>query len=263
MGDKAWSSEVAEHIAQATLATDRQGRIVYANPAARQQCGLTETELLSRTLGDVFRLDGGLRMMLERCLRRGESASFETEVCGGDDGSGRLVQVSVSPMRTDGTTAGLVIVASDITERRRAEAALWESQRALSTLLSNLPGMAYRCANDPDWTMEYLSEGCLALTGYPPSDLSEKRVLYNDPDRRQPHDRRRDENPAEARPAHRSRSPPRVSPRARWRWRTPAKTSAGRTERSAAAAISPYSSATALLRRGRYTVTVAARSAVN
>jgi PAS domain-containing protein len=36
----------------------------------------------------------------------------------------------------------------EIAERRRVEAALQESQRSLSTLLSNLPGMVYRCRND-------------------------------------------------------------------------------------------------------------------
>jgi PAS domain S-box-containing protein len=46
-----------------------------------------------------------------------------------------------------------------------------ESQRMLSTLLSNLPGMAYRCLNTPDWPMQFVSEGSLELTGYPPSEL--------------------------------------------------------------------------------------------
>ncbi|MEF8822866.1 MAG: PAS domain-containing protein [Desulfohalobiaceae bacterium] len=48
---------------------------------------------------------------------------------------------------------------------------LRESQRALSTLLSNLPGMAYRCQNNYNWTMEFVSEGSIELTGYQPNDL--------------------------------------------------------------------------------------------
>ena len=61
--------------------------------------------------------------------------------------------------------------AAQAIERRRAEDELRESQRQLSTLMSNLPGMAYRCTNDDDWTMEFVSEGCVALTGYEPADL--------------------------------------------------------------------------------------------
>ena len=59
-------------------------------------------------------------------------------------------------------------------------AVLAESQRKLSTLMTNLPGMAYRCRSDRNWTMEFVSEGCLALTGYPPAALVNHSVHLGD-----------------------------------------------------------------------------------
>ena len=56
-----------------------------------------------------------------------------------------------------------------------------EGQRRLMTLMSNLPGMAYRCMNNRDWTMEFVSEGAKELTGYKPDDLVNSKVIsYGD-----------------------------------------------------------------------------------
>jgi two-component system response regulator len=66
-------------------------------------------------------------------------------------------------------------------DRKQSAEVLKETQRRLITLLSNLPGMAYRCRNDKDWTMEFVSEGCMDITGYPPDDLIDnKTVSYGD-----------------------------------------------------------------------------------
>ena len=58
---------------------------------------------------------------------------------------------------------------------------LGRAHRTIGNLLRNLPGMAYRCRNDRAWTMEFVSEGCVDLTGHPPGDLIDNRtVSYND-----------------------------------------------------------------------------------
>jgi len=59
----------------------------------------------------------------------------------------------------------------EIAERKRSENSLRESERKLSALINNLSGIAYRCKNDDERTMSYLSDGCLALTGYPIDSL--------------------------------------------------------------------------------------------
>ncbi len=69
----------------------------------------------------------------------------------------------------------------EIQERQRLEDALRESQRSLTTLVRNLPGIAYRCRNDQGWTMEFMSDGCLSVTGYPPNDFLQNATLsYGD-----------------------------------------------------------------------------------
>lgn len=69
----------------------------------------------------------------------------------------------------------------DITDRKNVEDALYESERSKSVLLLNLPGMAYRCKYDRDWTMQFVSEGCYDLTGYKPESYIDNRDLsFND-----------------------------------------------------------------------------------
>lgn len=63
----------------------------------------------------------------------------------------------------------------------RERAKLQENERSYSVLLSNLPGMAYRCKYDREWTMIFVSEGCRSLTGYPSSSLLNNAELsFND-----------------------------------------------------------------------------------
>ncbi len=75
----------------------------------------------------------------------------------------------------------VIALAQDISERKKSEKELKERERAYSTLISNLPGFVYRCANDKDWTIHFISNGCYAITGYNPDDfLYNKKITFND-----------------------------------------------------------------------------------
>ena len=96
------------------------------------------------------------------------------------DGTPFDVEITLSRLELGGKVC-LQAIVRDITERKLAAEALHESERSLKTLMSNLPGMAYRCRNDRNWTMEYASEGAAGLTGYTPADLiGNAKIAYND-----------------------------------------------------------------------------------
>ena len=47
-------------------------------------------------------------------------------------------------------------------------------------LVQNMPGMAYRRADDPGRSLEFVSEGCRAVTGYSRRELNDGRISWDD-----------------------------------------------------------------------------------
>ena len=103
------------------------------------------------------------------------------------DGKPVWVNIQVNSLKStigEDTNSGApehVCIVQDIEERKAAIDALRESERSKSVLMSNIPGMAYRCLYDGEWTMRFLSNGCTELTGYTQDEiLSNKEISYND-----------------------------------------------------------------------------------
>jgi len=61
----------------------------------------------------------------------------------------------------------------DITERKEAEEELRKSNNKINTIINNLNGVVFSCANDEDRTMRYISDGIFELTGFEPDEFIE------------------------------------------------------------------------------------------
>jgi PAS domain S-box-containing protein len=59
---------------------------------------------------------------------------------------------------------------------REAGKELGESEVKFRTLVGNIPGVFYRCANDAAYTMEFISPAIQELSGYPASDFIGNKV---------------------------------------------------------------------------------------
>ncbi len=156
--------------------------IIDVNPAFEEILGINKKEVLGKNSSDVYgTAEPPYLDVYSKVSQTGIPTHFETYF----EVMDKYFSINVfSPSK-----GMFVTIFEDITERRRNEETLIENQRTLETLISNLPGVAYKCQNDSQWTMEFVSEGCFQLTGYQAEDLiMNKKLSYNDlihPDDRQ------------------------------------------------------------------------------
>lgn len=158
--------------------------IVRVNSAYEQITGRTKEEIINLGWEKITHADDVEEDMRNlRRLKLGEISNYSMDKRYiRPDGSIVWAHMIVAPLTLpNGKQYGHICLVQDITERKAIEDALNESERSKSVLLSNLPGLAYRCSYDRDWTMQYVSEGCFDLTGYPPESLLyNKELSYND-----------------------------------------------------------------------------------
>ena len=159
---------------------DQAGRLTLISPSVRNY-GYEPEEMIGRPVTDYYTDPGDRDQLMQILSKEGIVEDYELQLKFKDD---RVVNASITAKviyGQDGRPAGVQGVIRDITERKLAEDALKEREQRYSTLLQNLNGMVYRCKNDRNWTMLYVSDGCYDLTGYRPEDLLDNRSLsYND-----------------------------------------------------------------------------------
>ncbi len=163
-----------EQAGEGIMILDERQRLLDANSRACEILGYTKQRLSAISLSELVNLADRPRiaMRMEQ-LNAGETIRIERDLLRMD---GQPVPTEISARRI-GHNRYLAIF-RDVTERKRAEFELRESQRRLATLLSNLPGMAYRCNNDTDWSLTFVSEGSEQLTGYSVDELTSGKVSY-------------------------------------------------------------------------------------
>ncbi|MCT7959464.1 PAS domain S-box protein [Laspinema sp. D1] len=159
-----------------------RGKIIDVNQALVKMSGYSEAELIGKNAFDYL-TPHSKRIALTR-IKLGDETPYEVEVLK-KDGTIGVVEIQGKEILNSGERVRVAAV-RDISDRKRSQdleklliATVTENQRTLATLMSNLPGMVYRCKNDRNWTMEFVSDGCVELTGYSSEDLiGNRRVSF-------------------------------------------------------------------------------------
>lgn len=146
--------------------------------------GRTKEQLILLGLEKITHPDDLEKDMINfKKLQSGEMKRFSVEKRFiKPDGEIVWVRMIVAPLTlNNGHRYNYILLVRDITKRILFEKALIESERSKSVLLSNLPGLAYRCDYDRNWTMKFVSDGCFKLTGYlPESFINNRDLSFND-----------------------------------------------------------------------------------
>lgn len=158
---------VFENTGTAMVIIEEDMTMSMVNAKFEQLTGYSKERIEGRMGWDRFVHEKDVaRMRSYHVLRRQMTGPVPTEYeCAVVDRQGQTKNILVTIDIIPGTRKSVASF-MDITSLKRTEEALAESERRLSTLMANLPGMAYRRRNDARWTLEFVSDGCEALTGY-------------------------------------------------------------------------------------------------
>ncbi len=152
----------------------REGAFTYVSPSVEELVGMSPVELVGKSAREVYEhIHPDDRDKFEEHTARlladpqvGPDTGIIEYRIRPPDGGETWVSNNRRLIRTpDGEPLAIVGSVRDVTDQRREREKLREQHRAFSALLSNVPGVAYRCCNDGEWSIEFLSEGWRDLTG--------------------------------------------------------------------------------------------------
>ncbi|MBX7183974.1 MAG: PAS domain S-box protein [Vicinamibacteria bacterium] len=152
---------------------DREGRLLDVNEAYCRMSGYTPTELLGMTVGDLSRRDSGADVIahIHHIMEQG-SERFESEHRR-KDGSIFSVEASVQYVPFEG--GRLVAFLRDVTEQKRAAAALQQSHDMIAKLTAQVPGFVYqyRLFADGRSCFPFASPGIRSIYEVDPEEVRE------------------------------------------------------------------------------------------
>lgn len=166
---------IMKHGNDIILLIDTDLYIVEANDRALEAYGYTREKLIGMNISDLRTPEAASFLPAHVNELKEKGSSYIETLHKRSDGTVFPVELSAHTVEVEGTVYYQTI-GRDITERKRVEEEMKESNKKLNTIINNLRGVVFRCLNDKDWTMKYISDGIYELTGYLPNEFIDNKI---------------------------------------------------------------------------------------
>jgi PAS domain S-box-containing protein len=168
----------------AIITVDHTGTLRSANRAVSRLLGWAPQEVVGMHMRTLLPARHVQRMeaLLADYLRTGRlnmPAGEQELLCLTRDGEEKPVRISVGVTHA-GSRPLFVVFVADISERQAMEKALRESEQQYRSLISNIPGVSFRCMLDRDWSIIFISDAVQPLTGWSAEDFISRRCSIAD-----------------------------------------------------------------------------------
>jgi PAS domain S-box-containing protein len=186
-----WLQVTLQSIGDGVITTDAAGKVTSLNPVAQEMTGWKTDEALNRPLQEVFNIINQETRRpgshpVERVLREGKVVGLANHTALiSRDGTERAIDDSAAPIRdSQGRILGVVMVFHEVTEKRRAEQALRESEERFRVAQELSPDgfTILRPVRDAqggivDFTWVYENDAIARMNGTKPSAVLGRRLL--------------------------------------------------------------------------------------
>ncbi len=175
---------IVETAVDGIVTIDSRGMVRAFNPAAERIFGWPAASVVGRNF--TMLLPAASERTAESFLPNSNGDSLARAVGTVREINGMTMNGAVFPMRLaigravmPGETLFVGFV-TDLSERHRMEEALRNSEQHYRSLIGNLPGTAFRCRHDRDWTVLFISDAVHRLTGWPSDEFISGRKVFAD-----------------------------------------------------------------------------------
>jgi PAS domain S-box-containing protein len=179
--DRALLASLVESSDDAIIGKTLDGVIVSWNSGAQKTYGYAAEDVIGKHVSILVppEIQDDVTKFLDS-IKRGEHVDRYRTVRVRKDGSRIDVSITVSPIKdANGKIIGASTIARDITERKRMENELRESEEKYRVLSENMPCIVYSTLPDEAATTSFISDRIEELTGYSVQQFFKDPKLWN------------------------------------------------------------------------------------